>query len=596
MVYKWLKTKIKNITYFEMKTIESFLIVISLFLGFCQVWTNRYDVGADIISYLDMSDAISRGDWSTFRHGLLFWPPFYSCVLGFFLAILKPSPFLEYPVVQFVNYLIFVLTLAAFRFFLKEFRLCRAFLGAKSASPERVTLSEPSCTIVAYALFIWSSVELIGVSLTNPDMTLAAFLYVAFGLLLKIARDNEKKVTFALFGLTLGFGYLTKAVMFPLSFVFLVVLSCLMGRRGLSRVLLAFVAFCVVSGPLVCLISVTKGQFTFSEQGSLNYAWNVNGVNYSTHWHGESPSRGKPVHPTRKLHDVPEVYEFAEPINATYPPWYDPPYWYEGLENYFDLTNLMKATIRHSKKIGEVFLFGMNGMIVAAIFLSVWMAPKRCLVHQDILKYWFLFVPAIAALGMYSIVHVEPRYIGLFVVIISLILISGSQNYNIVLSKGMAILMLAMCLLVTFPKSSKVILDVARGRDKAINISWEIANKLHGLGLRQGDWVASVSYSGMDIARWAHLARVRIVAEVPYFPGRDESFWNASPEVRREIIKLFEKTSAVLIISNEKPKGSVMDGWEKLGITGHTNQYATDYYAYLFPVIRERATSGKTGD
>ena len=595
MSREWLRANLKKIGDFEISNIEVCLIVISLLLGFFQVWIKRYEVGVDIISYLDLGDAFFRGDWSTFLQGL-YWPPLYAWVLGFVLAVLKPSPFWEFPIIQGVNYLIFVCALAAFHFFLKEFQQFRHYQGVKANGSKLVDFDDPSVTIVAYALFIWSSLYLIKVWRTNPDMTLAAFLYIASALTIRVARGSGTKFTLALFGIILGFSYLTKAAMFPLSFVFLVVLSCLVGRRRLSGVLIAFVAFCAISGPLVGILTAGKGRLTFSDQSNVLYGMLVNGARFNVHWQGEGPAKGKPVHPTRKLFDKPEVYEFATPIRATYPPYYAPSYWYEGLQVYFDLKQQVKAIIKNSREIGGVFLFGMNGMIVAAIFLSLWMASRRWLIIQDILKYWFLLVPAITALGMYSIVHVEPRYIGAFVVIISLVLISGSQHYNTAFSKGMAILMLAMCLIVIFPESSRVILDTARGREKRTHISWGIVNELQKLGLRQGDRVASVNFSEMDIARWARLARVSIAAEVPSMPGYREGFWDASPEVRRKIIDMFEKTGAVLIISNEKPKGSDTDGWKELGIMGQTDYYTTDYYAYLFPVLRQRASADKIGN
>ena len=37
-------------------------------------------------------------------------------------------------------------------------------------------------------------------------------------------------------------------------------------------------------------------------------------------------------HPTRKIYDDPTMYEFGTPFKVTYPPWYDPSYWYEGVK------------------------------------------------------------------------------------------------------------------------------------------------------------------------------------------------------------------------------------------------------------------------
>ncbi len=100
----------------------------------------------------------------------------------------------------------------------------------------------PSWALFAfgYLLYIWTSQKLF--SAQGADLCIANFLYLAFGLLLWIGTEPTRWRPFVLLGLVLGFSYLTKAIMFPLTFVFLVISVCLGEdlRKTLARGMVAF--------------------------------------------------------------------------------------------------------------------------------------------------------------------------------------------------------------------------------------------------------------------------------------------------------------------------------------------------------------------
>ena len=50
---------------------------------------------------------------------------------------------------------------------------------------------------------------------------------------------------------------------------------------------------------------------------------------------------------------------------------------------------------------------------------------------------------------------------------------------------------------------------------------------------------------------------------------------------------LYEKTGAVLVISNEKPRGATTGAWIELGIQDNVPFYKdkADYYVFLLPAI-----------
>jgi len=63
---------------------------IGIFLAAAQAWIFRYQVTADSISYLDMSDGVFPGnDWHRLINGV--WSPLYPFLLGVFRRIFDIS-------------------------------------------------------------------------------------------------------------------------------------------------------------------------------------------------------------------------------------------------------------------------------------------------------------------------------------------------------------------------------------------------------------------------------------------------------------------------------------------------------------------------
>jgi len=93
---------------------------------------------------------------------------------------------------------------------------------------------------------------------------------------------------------------------------------------------MTFAIFAAIVGLYIWALSEAKGRFTWGDSAWLNVAIHVNGVPY-VNWQGGPESSGQPIHPTRQLSMRPPIFEFATPIPGTYPPWYDPAYWNEGV-------------------------------------------------------------------------------------------------------------------------------------------------------------------------------------------------------------------------------------------------------------------------
>src|SRR5215208_5932895 len=170
----------------------------------------------DGVSYLDLGDAYLAGDWRPINS---VWSPLYPLILGSVLRLVRPSLQWEFTVVHLVNFGVYVLALICFEFFWRETR--RALETEVRSDPGKIILPEWAWWTFGHTLFIWSAVVLIRLRTVTPDMVVAAIVYLAAGLLVRIGTAQSRPTTHPAFGGLLGLGYLTKAVMFPIGLIFL---------------------------------------------------------------------------------------------------------------------------------------------------------------------------------------------------------------------------------------------------------------------------------------------------------------------------------------------------------------------------------------
>lgn len=349
--------------------------LVAIVLGFVQVWAFRHGTN-DIngISYLEMGEAYMRGDWRTAVNGM--WSPFYSWVLGAPMRILQPSPAHEYLVIELINLVVFLIAICSFEFFLRELLQIQHISRDTTARQGAVGLPPVALLLLGYPLFIWSSLFWITIWMQTPDMCVAVFVYVAAGILLRMGRSVASRFSFAALGVVLGFGYLAKTAMFPLAFTFLFA-SLPLGRtwyRALPRVFTAFASFVVIAGPMIYSLSALKGRFTFGETGRINYIWHVNGNEFSwshfPHWQ-KGIGSGVPLHPARRIFESPAIYEFPAPANGTYPMWYDPSFYWEGVSPRWNARQQAATFRRSASAYGKIFLRGPQCMMIPGFFCFV---------------------------------------------------------------------------------------------------------------------------------------------------------------------------------------------------------------------------------
>lgn len=586
-----------------MLSVAAAACIVSFCLAAFHLWDHRDLFDPEGISYLDMADAYLRGDWRTGLNGV--WSPMYAWLLAFMMLIFDPPAQWEFTAVHTLNLFIYLIALASFSIFMRE------LLRANEESEGNGHLADWSWVVFGYSLFTWATIQHIPLHLPEPDLLVSALVYLIFAVLFRIRKGAVTWNESIFLGALLGFGYLAKAIMFPMAFVFITV-ALILTRRSramLVRILVSFLTFFSLSLPYIGALSHVKGYWTYSDAGKLNYAWTINKVKPLIHWQGGESGSGVPVHPTRKIHDSPPLYEFGTPIKATYPPWYDPSYWYEGVKVKVDIQRQLSVLIANAK---DFLLFFANspgpattndthggnltysyestiGPLLTLFCVIVLVNLGRVSIFQGIAQHWFVIVPIATVLGLYALLHFEGRYIAAYVVVLWMILfrsvaIPDSEETRRIFTA----VLVSAALIVTItlaPGTGRAVLHAARYLETGNTgtpffqsgyTNWTVAKYLHNAGLLAGDPVGLVENGSVGITShvyWARMARVRVVAEIPKEGAM--AFWLSDTAKQTTLMRLFRDVGVRAVVASGVPASVASARWQRIA--------DTDYYVYVFP-------------
>ncbi len=539
-------------------------MLLTLGLGAFNAWEARYAMDPDGISYLDVGRAFFHRDWANAINA--WWSPLYSWTLGTFMGITNPSARYEFPVAQIFNFAIFVLTLLAFRFFLHELI---AFCDGPSDRFGRGWRSLPAwaLTLLGYSLFLWIALEVDPLWYVTPDLAVVACVCLTGGILLRVRRD-PRVGEFVIFGLVLGLGYWTKAILFPLGLVTLA--AAYWWQRKTPgwgrRILVALVMFLVIAGPMIFLLSKQKGRLTFSDTGRLNYAWYVSPRTFWRNWQGDEPGSGIPVHPTRRLMKHPPLFEFDGPIDGTYPPWMDPSYWNEGMQWHFKLKPQLEVLAGTVASEIRLLTRSRPDMVAAVIILallagSMWLAGLR--------ELWPLIAVCFVGMGLYLPMVENDRYLGGFVLVLFLVLLAVVRLRPENQKAAGYVAMAVFCTMMLASADYNVRLAThhfaipGNGPNSTLG-DLAAAEHLSQMGLKPGDKVGIIMNG--TTAYWAHLAKLRIVAEIMDGPEQHE-FWDAPTAVQHEVFDRFASAHAKAVVTRCASAVNMRGQWEPVADT-----------------------------
>lgn len=521
------------------------------------------------------------------------WNPFYAWLLVLMQLSVKPDPYWEFPAIAGLNFGIYVAGLLCFHFFLRQLLYYTQKLIGQSGT---ALIPTWALFVFGYLLYIYTSLQLIGRhGFQGPDLCIANFVYLAFGLLLWIGAEPMRWLPYGLLGLVLGCGYLTKAIMFPMGFVFLVMSLCFQMdmKKALTRGMLAFLVFIVIAVPFMAALSKSKGRFTYSDTGKYNYALFVcmgpplldPWVPPYLHWQGDVPGCGTPTHPTRKIYAMPAVYEFDAPFHATYGAWYDPSYWYEGVLARIDVGNQIRVLCLSLERYFNLFVRSQPVLIMGFIILASMSWRWRSSAPNSVAR-WIWLVPIAAVLSLYGLVHVENRFVGAYITIFWLglymmgIRLRDSHSSRNLLAGVIGSVAAVVLFSTVLPKTLSDVQAITVGQSEPNDEYVRVAKGLRKLGIQPGTQVAHIGNTSQS-SLWARMARVRITAEITSkdAPG----YWQADRATKHDVREVLTKTGVKAIVTDSptSPPSDDSDMQWQL-ITHPSNQDKHSYYVSLF--------------
>jgi len=540
--------------------------LISIVIGGAVAWSARTTMYPDGVSYLDIGDAYWRGDWHNALNA--YWSPLYSWIVGAALKMFDPTIQGEFPLVHFVNFLTYAVALACFSFFLDAFvkRYTRAKEGTTSSS-DPFGLPIWALYLAGYSVFVTSSLFLITISFASADMLVAAVVYFASGVLVKIQDRQSRTALFVAFGFALAIGYYGKTAMLPLAFPFLIVAGIAQKKAGgsLKAILLSFVVFLLSTAPFIVALSLAKGRLTFGDSGTINYTVNVGTVQFFM------PREPGMLHPVTRISSSIEAYEYAEPIAGTYPLWYDPTYWHEGISPHFNMKRQLRTSALAFAQCCWVWFNAFLGLHLSVPILFLFLiSPKPSSCIRSAAAHWPLWMPALTGILMYGLVVIEPRYLGAQFAVLWIAAFAGVSLPRSASSLRLitaAVLVTAVATLGLAGRDMwRTSHDIGIGsKDIATPESTKVAEALLASGVHRGDKVAVVSdwlFPSRQGAYLARLARLQIVAE-----ARPDAYWNADDSARASLTRTLADAGAVALLTWKPPR--VNPGWHQIAGTSY---------------------------
>lgn len=554
--------------------------IVCLLFALLEAWSQRQFINEDGVSYLDMSDALIRHNWHLLINPI--WSPLYPFLIGVVTWLTRPSAEWEVPTVHILNLAIFVAALAAFEFFLR--RAISVLRPEDSLQQADSTASLPVWIwqLLGYSLFAWSTVGMIWAPrMITPDLCVAIFVYLDAGFLLSLRTSPKRLRTCLLLGLSLGLGYLAKAILFPTAFVFITIVFLMIRkwRQAVRPLALTFLLFSVIAAPLLVLMSERVGRPSYSEAGNLNYVWHVDHFDPYIASVSGPPSYLK--HPMTILHRNPNVFGFREPTAYTYPPRQDMEYWSAGVSAKIDPRKQLKAIgVNLTALFADGHIMPMWGLAGAGLIVLLFSrnAPQR---FRNILGSWPLLIPGIAVPSLYLLVNVEPRYVAPFLVLLLVGLFPGillydswvAANRNTVVAVTVAVFVFAVAaLLVAYHLAG-----FPRLEDKQLNLFVHVGTALNKDGVEPGEDIAIIGDSS-DGCRWSRLARVRIVAQVLREDIAD--FWRLDTDKQTEVYEAFARAGAKAVVAKNSPQAGRLSDWQRLG--------DSDYYVHFLSFSKNK--------
>jgi hypothetical protein len=330
--------------------------------------------------------------------------------------------------------------------------------------------------------------------------------------------------------------------------------------------------FAGICSPEIAAISSRVHHFSAGEAGRLNYVWWANGVREHTGWLG-NPDEGYPLHGPRVIDGPTLTLEFGNGVEGSFPLWYDPAYWYEGVRVRFlpmrQIKRLCRSIFRFSEVAASMAPF-FGGLIALSVIW--WISGKtdsRALedsggADADRLRATIAILWPLAMMGMYAVASdLQPRYMApLLLLCIPEILWVLRPRTSPTAWSAIALATIFSALIGPLRADVKqLLMPVGEATIQEADVSMAAirdARQLNGMGVEPGSRIAVIGNGIWFLA--VRPARVRIVADV----FNVEAFW-AMPEIARlTLLERLRPFGVKAVVAMTKPEDVRLTGWSRL--------------------------------
>jgi hypothetical protein len=265
------------------------------------------------------------------------------------------------------------------------------------------------------------------------------------------------------------------------------------------------------------------------------------------------------------------VYEFGTPFDVTYPMWYDISYWYEGVRPRFDLRDQLRRLRMSAARFVTMLTANRYDAahfnpqpLLLSILLVAWLASPRPWARWQLAG--SLVVSSAGILLLYAAVRVTPRYVGAALLVIWITLLAGVRFRSAARTGRVLRLATIAASVVLIAASVTVVINEAgagwqrmlRGEQDERNVPWETASVLREHGVREGTRIGIIGNAQLA-SRWARLARVRIVAEMPAADAAHLADFTAATVA--SVVAAFRRTPASVLLIEATAPVAAEHGW-----------------------------------
>jgi hypothetical protein len=222
-----------------------------------------------------------------------------------------------------------------------------------------------------------------------------------------------------------------------------------------------------------------------------------------------------------------------------------------------------------------------QGVLFTCVLVLYIMGQRTNLPLFEIIRRWVLVIPAVIAFGLYSLVLVQGRYIGVFVLLFWADILANIRLPDIpnngawlkVLSGVAAFGLLANIILFNLDGLNRLNPSLESGLTELTASPARplaVAQKLQELGVVRGNKVGVIGYAYDSF--WARLAHVKIVAEMLEADAND--FWRGDEMLQQSVLQSFAGTGVKAVVAEYVPDYAQLNGWHRVG--------NSNYYIYVF--------------